>query len=330
MLTFDRLTAKDVPLAWGYNNDEGTGKPRFTVYFTPRYSGDTAITTDDIGALLKNERLRLQSELKLDEYEFKSLVDRIKRNEPSDPAWDRTLKRAWLELNKAVDAKLRREIEFDRSENIWLKVAFDVDRDRVNSIVGVFGASGAGKSWSIQETILRFPALALVPRVHLFGSVGETDPSYDKLRHHLAERFEYKKPRDMTDDDLRAKNYERKSVIVFDDIDSISDSRVRRATQHFRDTLFEIARHRSLTLFASVHLFHSYRATAKIRNSSRFFFIFPRSVPKVLLDILDKTFSMKRQRRQALLKKVQEDGRLCVVSMKHPMFVCSAKRLILL
>ena len=330
MLSFEQLTKNDIPLAWGYDNERGEGKPKFTVWFTPRYDSESAITTDDIKALLKGERLRIQSELKLDKYEFDELVRRIQQNETSDPSWSRTLKRAWLELNKTVDSKLRKELEFDRSDSVFLKVAFDVDKERVNSIVGVFGASGAGKSWSIQETILRFPSLHLVPRVLLFGSVGETDPSFERLRHELHERYEYKNPREMDANDFEGKNYERRSVLIFDDIDSISDGRVRRQTQHFRDTCFEIARHRSQTIFASVHLFHSYRATAKIRNSSRYFFVFPRSVPKVLLDVLDKTFAWSRRRRQAMLKHAQADGRLCVFSMKHPQFIMTPKRLVIL
>jgi len=85
-----------------------------------------------------------------------------------------------------------------------------------------------------------------------------------------------------------------------------------------------------LRLWNSAHLFNSYRQTTKIRNSSRWLFIFSRSIPKTLLQILDQTFAWKRQRRQAMLKKCQEYGRLTVISKKYLQFLMTPKTLILL
>ena len=61
MLSFEKLTEKDQALAWGYDNEEGVGTPDFTVWYTPRYKGKTAITSSDVLGLLSSERLVMQS-----------------------------------------------------------------------------------------------------------------------------------------------------------------------------------------------------------------------------------------------------------------------------
>jgi hypothetical protein len=270
------------------------------------------------------------SEYGLTLQEYKDLVALVLENREVDADMPRTLKRAFLEMQKTVDQKLRRELTFAQDENIFLHVAYNTDEVRKNYIVGVFGASGAGKSYSICQTILRDPAADAYPRIYLIGAVGEDDPSYDPLRDFFKEKYVYRNPMDMTPADRQMRNYERGACVILDDIDSTADPRVRKATQLFRDRLLEKARHKSLRIWSSVHLFNSYRETSKLRNSSRWLYLFPRSIPRTLLQVLDQTFGWKRQKRQLLLKKCQQDGRLCVISKQHPQFLLTSKRIILL
>ena len=330
MVSFEKLTEKDQALAWGYDNEEGVGTPDFTVWYTPRYKGKTAITSSDVLGLLSSERLVMQSIYGLTDHEWTTLCHKAQNNEQADPAWERGLKRAYLELNKKIDIKLRREVEFEDDENVFLKVAFNTEKMRTRYTTMVVGASGAGKSCAINETLLRNPSLNKSPCVYLFGSQGAEDPSFEPLREHLQERFAYKDTAVMEPHEFTGKFYERGATLIFDDIDSIANVQHRRKMQGFRDICLEVARHRSQIIISSVHLFWGYRDTSRLRNSSRYFFIFPRSVPRVLTDVLDRTFSWKTKRRMDLLSKVQADGRLTVIHTAHPQFIISAKRLILL
>ena len=255
MLSFEKLTEKDQELAWGYNNEEGLGKKEFTVWYTPRYKGKTAITSSDVLDLLKTERLVMQSIHGLTDHEWETLCNKAQNNEQADPDWERGMKRAYLELNKKIDLKLRREVEFDLDEKVFLKVAFNTEKMRTRYTTMVVGASGAGKSYAINEVLLRNPSLNKSPRVYLFGSQGAEDPSFDPLREHLQERFEYKDTDLMEAREFSGKYYEHGSTLVFDDIDSIANVQHRRKMQMFRDTCLEVARHRSQIIICSEPLF---------------------------------------------------------------------------
>ena len=83
------------------------------------------------------------------------------------------MKRPFLEISHLVDRKLRNEIEFDMSEQVFLAPAIDYEGTRKNWILTAFAASGAGKSYAIQQTLLRAPHRDEITRVYLFGSVGQ-------------------------------------------------------------------------------------------------------------------------------------------------------------
>ena len=163
-----------------------------------------------------------------------------------------------------------------------------------------------------------------------FGAVGEDDPSYEPLQKKLGARYSYHNTADMDTEMYEVDYYPRGSCLILDDISAESDPKRKAAVLLLRDRLLTIARHRSLRIWSTEHLFNNYRITAKLRNCARWIYVFPRSIPKTFLDILEHTFSWKRSKRMALLKKVQQDGRVCVFSKQFPQFLCTSKRLILL
>ena len=297
-------------------------KKVFTVFYT-RSSEQSAITSDNVIQLLASEKVRIKSEFTVTDSEFVFICQQLQNGRPADTKWSRQLKKAFLALEQLVDHKLRKELEFGAMDKVWLAPAVNTDRKRTNYITSAFSSSGGGKSYAIQS-------LDDIPKVTLFGSVGGDDPSYDKLRDALRERFAWVDPREMTAEQFDYKTYAIGSALIFDDIDSISDSRVRKRMQRFRDSCFEVARHRSQLIFATAHLFHSYQATAKMRNSSRWMMLFPRSTPHVLDSILDRDYGWTRQRRQDLIRKCKADSRMTFVGRQHPAHILTEKRLMLL
>ena len=328
MLSFDRMTEKDIELAWGYDSKEFKNKI-FSVYFTTR-DGQSAIVSENIQKLLQGEQLRIMTENNITPAEYKLLCLSHQRAKPADVAWSRGLKKAYLEIQKSTDSKLKRELEFDRHDDVFLVPAFDASEARTNYITTFWGSSGSGKSWSMQSILLRMPSLHNVPMVYLFGSVGDEDPSFDKLKDRLRERIKYMSPRDMKAEDYNYRNYEIGAVLVFDDISSIANRRVRSSMQAFLDTVLEVARHRSQIIFASSHLFHAYQATAKLRNSSRYLALYPRNTPKVLSSILDHEYGWSRQKRLEMVRKCKAESRMTWISKNHPAHLLTEKRLVLL
>jgi len=333
MLSFHKVEDSDFPIAQGYNNKECIGAPIFTVYFVNDYKKSTppAIESNDVKSMLDNDQYRIQKEFALSKHEFRILVDRVAKGEPVLETSSRTIKRAYLEIQRVINQKLKTSLEFSPQEKVFLKPVYDTTKDRTNFITFVCASSGAGKSYSINDILMRNPAIQhdVVPSVHLFSSVGN-DPSFAPLRNLYGERFVHHDPRDLQPEVLNKRTYQAKSVIIFDDTNSISDRKIRNKITQFRENLLEIARHQSLVIICSEHLFHSRMATQRLRNSAAYFILFPRNSIKAIDDVLDNQFSMQRHERSDLIKKLKREGRAQFIRQDTPSYIINTKRVQLL
>ena len=142
--------------------------------------------------------------------------------------------------------------------------------------------------------------------------------------------FSGKNPRDVEAQDLKVSSYEKKSVLIFDDVNSISDRRVRDRVIAFRDNCLEVARHKSLVIINSSHLFHDRAKTQKLRNSSAYYILYPRISVKALLDVLENEFAMGRHERNDLVKKLKREGRAQLLHVDTPSYIVNTKRVQLL
>ena len=327
MLSFHKNEKKQsIPIAHAYKNEDCEGKPAFTIWYIRDYTGPPQISSSDPKSLLENDRFRLMQEFALSLAEYNQLVDRVSKDEPVIETSSRTMKKAYLEIQKIMTNKLKKCLEFN-NEDIWLKPIYDTTPNRKNQILTCFGSSGSGKSWQINDSLCRNPAIqsGIVPMVYIFSSVDE-DPSFDGLRRIYGDRFVYKDPRDLEPSDLNVKHYEKKSVLIFDDVNSISDSMIRKMVLQFRNNCLEVARHRSLVIINSEHLFHNRNQTAKLRNSSKYMVFFPRNSPKAIDHVFEHNMNMNRFERVDLIKKIVREGRAQFVSMDNPTYIVNTKR----
>ena len=334
MLSFSE-TKDSIVIAVGYGNKDCVGRPLFKVHFVPDYSKDSTplIASDSPTELIDNERFRLMTEYGLSRVEFQHMVAQISKDEPVDPSASRSLKRAYLDIKQMIHNKLKTSLEFSSKEKVWLKPWYDSTPNRKNQIVTAFASSGAGKSWGINDLLMRNPAILdneTVPAVVLFSSVGSEDPSYAGIRNWMGEKFFWKDPRDLEATDLQMSHYEKKSVLVFDDVSSISDKHVRDRVIAFRDNCLEVARHKSLVIISSSHLMHDRTRTQKLRNSSAYFLLYPRNSVKPILDCLENLFAMGRHQRNDLVKKLKREGRMQFLRCDTPSYLINEKRVQLL
>ena len=334
MLSFQE-SKKSTPIAHGYNTSDCIGKPIFTVHYIPNYDKDAPpeIESSDPKTLIETERFRLMTEYGLSKFEFDHMVQRVAQNEPVDPSASRALKRAYLDIQRIINTKLKTTLEFGARESVFLKPVYDTRPDRTNQIVTTFGSSGAGKSYMINDLLMRNPAIRdgeTVPAVYLFSSVGGDDPSYAPIREFLDERFFLVDPKNMEARDTLVSTYEKKSVLIFDDVASIANRRVRDKVLAFRDNCLEVARHKSLVIINSSHLFHDRVKTQKLRNSSCIFVLYPRNSNKAIVDVLETMFAMNRHERNDLVKKLKREGRAQFLRVDTPSYLVNTKRVQLL
>ena len=328
MLSFKRVTEKDIVLAHVYSDADALS-PTAEIYYTPKFSGASQIVHDDIASLLKFERLKFIRQYGLTDIEYDSIVDMITNGKVIDPDTERTIKRAYMEMKIIVERKLKKEVNFEDTDKAYLRINYDTEKKKTNYIVGVFGSSGSGKSYSVAQLLLRDPALQSYDMVYLLGSVGADDVSYEPLKKEMYEKYKYMNTSDLTESDFDIRKYAN-AAIIFDDIDSEPNVRLRKKIQLFRDRCLQTARHYSIRIINTAHLFNSYRETAKIRNSARWLFIFPGSIPHTLVQILVKSFNYKQVAAMEMVNICKRDGRLCVIHKNAPTFLLTPKRLILL
>ena len=328
MLSFSKKTEDDIPIAHGYNNEECIGKPIFTVFFVADYYSEPAIDSASPHEVIENERFRLQEEFSLSTREFEILLDLVARHEPVPVDSSRGMKRAYLAIQKCLHHKLKNELEFGPSENVFIKPIYDSTKERTNHIVTLFASSGAGKSWMVNDLLMRNPCVQhhKCPGIFLFSSVGEDDPSYKPIRKFYQFQFFVKDPKDLDPEDTLIKSYEDRSILIFDDINSIADRKIRNRVIHFRETCLEIARHRSLGIISTEHLFHARAKTQKLRNSSAYLCLYPRNSPKPIDHVLEHNFNLNRFERHALITKCKREGRANFLHIDYPGYLVNTKR----
>ena len=328
MLSFTSTSEKDRAIALGYDNKECLGNPVFTVYFIPEYNSEPQIQTSDPSSLIANERFRLQEEFALSRREFEEIVQLVARHEPVPIDASRNIKRAYLGITKCLNEKLKKELEFGAKENVFIKPIYDTTKLRTNHILTLFGSSGAGKSWQVNDMLMRNPCIQneMCPAIFLFSSVGDEDPSYAPIRKAYAMRFFYKNPKDLDPQDTEITSYEDRSILIFDDINSIADIRVRKRVIHFRETCLEIARHKSLGIISTEHLMHNRAATQRLRNSSAFMVLYPRNGTKTLDDVAENVLNLNRYERTSLIKKCKREARAQILHIDYPNYICNTKR----
>ena len=329
MLALEKITEKDVVIAKIYK-DEKSDEVVEEVWYTPKFSGDSEIVNDDVFALLREEQLTIMKDHNITLKEYTRLCDDVKKTQPVNPDYPRNMKKAFLTMQELVGHKLKRELVIPRLDSEWIRYNYDTSKPNTNNFMLYCGASGSGKTFSLVRATLLDPFLYHYSKFTLIGTTGEHDPSYEPLREYFGSRWEYINSEDITAEQCHIDYYPRNSCVCFDDTTSTVDRRRRAMVQELSDRMLTTARHRSIRVITVYHRFNSYRTTSKARNSSASIHIFPRTIPQTFLQLLEKNFGWKKNKREAMLRLAQQDGRMSVFKMTHPMALITAKRIVLL
>ena len=138
MLSFSpHSKKKSIPIAHAFHNERCEGKPAFTIWYIQDYRSPPEITTSDPEALMTSERYRICKEFSLSFREYEILLKRVANSQPVLETSSRTMKRAYLEIQKIMHNKLRKSLEFN-GDNVWLKPIYNTTPDRTNQILTAF------------------------------------------------------------------------------------------------------------------------------------------------------------------------------------------------
>lgn len=194
---------------------------------------------------------------------FKKLLDgKIGESEASEEMKD-NLK----EGKSYVMKKLKTEMFFDDKKSKLFPVP-----QKFSERIYVPAPSGSGKSTFIGMYLdaMKEQFKGKARKIYVFSRVDK-DPPLDKhkpIRIPLEEAYFDAHP-------LQIKDFE-KSIIIFDDIDTILNKKVVKYVRAFRDDILETGRHYDISILSTSHLIANFLATRTLINEANAVVLFPK------------------------------------------------------
>lgn len=138
-------------------------------------------------------------------------------------------------------------------------------------VLYVAGPSGSGKSTYIGNYINNYKKTFPNNDVVVISKVDK-DPAFDKFK---PIRIEIS-TENIIDNPIVVSEF-KNCLVIFDDIDTITDNKLLKAVQKLRDDCMEIGRHDRVSVAATSHLLMNYKLTRSMINESQTVTFYPRS-----------------------------------------------------
>lgn len=134
----------------------------------------------------------------------------------------------------------------------------------------ICGPSDSGKSYYISMYIEQLKKIYPKRDIFLFSDVKEDKvlDNYNPLRISLDEKF--------LDDEIDSESL-KNSIVIFDDIDSISNKKIKQKVSNLRDSLLTRGRHEDISVVVTNHSCTNYGFTKVVLNECNSITFFPKS-----------------------------------------------------
>lgn len=140
-------------------------------------------------------------------------------------------------------------------------------------VMYVAGPSGSGKSTYTADYSFLFQKIYPDSKIILFSRV-HSDPALEGLDYKRVVLTE-----DLVENPLQIEEVEEGSLVIFDDIDTISNEELRKSLFNFQGQILEIGRHRNVKCIITSHLINGNdkKQTRTIMNEAHSVTIFPKA-----------------------------------------------------
>ena len=183
-------------------------------------------------------------------------------------------------------------------------------------ILYITGPSGSGKSTFARKYLEEYKKLFKKNQIYLFSSLPD-DESLDDI-----EPKRVRLDESLYEDPIPIKEFE-KSVVIFDDIDVISDKKTREAVYGLLNQILEIGRHFNITCLVTNHLPSNRSDTRRILNECHVFTYFPRSSSAKIKYVLTEYLGLDKKQIAAFKKK---HSRWISIIKNYPgIYVCESE-----
>ena len=187
------------------------------------------------------------------------------------------------------------DIEFEYHENGYLIPRLGTKE--WDGHIFVTGATGAGKSWIINQIVSNDEANR---KIYLFSEVEEDD-SFSFISHKYKEG-----------DSLE------NTICIFDDFEDIS----------LRDSLLLKGRHTNTVVISVNHKIRDWKWSAKPINESKYIIMFPFANKNQIINELVKNQSFSRIIAKKIVDLAQHDGRYLIIHKHAPNAIITQRSII--
>ena len=184
----------------------------------------------------------------------------------------------------------------------------DTTKEREREIIYMTGPSGSGKSTYTRKYLEQWKKKNKDKVIYMFSSLPE-DESLDDVK---PQRIRL--DASLYEDPIPIEEFEG-SVIIFDDIDVISDKKIRDEVYKILNKVLEIGRHLKITCLVTNHLPTNGKDTRRILNEAHSVVYFPHSasgrIKYLLIDYLGLEKKMVQHSRR-------QNSRWCCIFKNYP------------
>ena len=179
--------------------------------------------------------------------------------------------------------------------------------------LAVFGPSGVGKSFYINQFLLQIRKRNKDRPIYVFSPVNDGDfekvkPIYIRIDDSLLS------------DPLKIIEFAN-GVAVFDDIESLG-KKLYTAISHFRDVCLETGRHQNIDIISVSHIIQGNNQTKRIINESDISVVFPRSNFNAISKLCRNYYGMSKEDLE-YVKAQGKTSRAVIIKRSFPSFILS-------
>lgn len=118
------------------------------------------------------------------------------------------------------------------------------------------------------------------------------------------------------------------SVVIFDDIDSIANPKIKKAVETLKDTLLKTSRHHNCWVICTSHLSTDYGRTRVVLNECRSITLFPKCGAWKQVERVLKDYSGMTARQIEIIRELP--GRWVTLQKDYPLFITWERGIMLL
>lgn len=191
------------------------------------------------------------------------------------------------------------------------------DVDPKSERILVSGPSGAGKSTWVGRYAAKYKRKFPKRPIYLISSI-QSDAVLDRLKPVRVDMEMFDNP----DAELDPEESFTKSLVIFDDVDTICDRKLRNSVLALRDFMLEQSRHYQTHLICTTHILMNGQATRRILNEGSKYVLFPNSNSYQITNFLQRYIGLQKRSVDRFLNE-DRGSRWKLISRDYPLYVIS-------